>query len=108
MATITVMAEIKTVGVKDLKNKLSAYLREVRTGVRLLVSDRDTVVAELHEPYLDQSSTASLNPPLSDWVKSRTVTLPTKTKEQLSLSPVCKPDGTALKLLDQDRGESGS
>ncbi len=100
------MTEIKTVGVKDLKNNLSAYLREVRTGVRLLVSDRNTVIAELHEPYLDRSLTASLNPPLSDWVKSRTVTLPSGAKEKLSMSPVRKPDGTSLKLLDQDRGES--
>lgn len=35
------MAELKTVGVRELKNKLSAYLREVRTGVRVLVSDCD-------------------------------------------------------------------
>jgi hypothetical protein len=52
------MAEVKTVGVRELKNKLSAYLREVRAGVRMLVSGRDTVVAELHEPWPDQSSAA--------------------------------------------------
>ena len=102
------MAEIKTVGVKDLKNKLSAYLREVRAGVRLLVSDRETVVAELHEPYLDRPGTASHNPPLSDWVRSRTVRLPCAEKRKLPPSPVHKPDGTSLKLLDQDRGETCS
>lgn len=102
------MAEIKTVGVKDLKNKLSAYLREVRAGVRLLVSDRDTVVAELHEPYLDHSMTTSLNPLVSDWVRSRTIRLPSSGKRRLPVSPVHKPDGTSLKLLAQDRGETGS
>jgi len=102
------MGEIKTVGVKDLKNKLSAYLREVRAGVRVLVSDRETVVAELHEPYLDRSMTGSLAPPLSDWARSRTVRLPSSEKRKLEISPVHKPDGTALKLLDQDRGETGS
>lgn len=102
------MKEIRTVGIKDLKNKLSAYLREVRAGVRVLVSDRDTVVAELHEPYLDGSVTASLNPPLSDWVISRAVRTPSLQKRDLPVSPVRKPDGTSLKLLDQDRGETGS
>lgn len=102
------MKEIRTVGVKDLKNKLSAYLREVRAGVRVLVSDRDTVVAELHEPYLDRSVTASLNPPLSDWARSRVVRIPSSEKRELPTSPVRKPDGTSLKLLDQDRGEAGS
>jgi hypothetical protein len=102
------MAEVKTVGVKDLKNKLSAYLREVRAGVRLLVSDRETVVAELHEPYLDRSLTPSLNPPLSDWVRSGTARLPSGEKRNLPPSPVHKPDGTSIKLLDQDRGETGT
>ncbi len=102
------MAETKTVGVKDLKNRLSAYLREVRAGVRVLVSDRDTVVAELHEPYLDRPRESSSNPLLSDWVKARTVRLPSAEKQKLPSSPVRKPDGTVLKLLDQDRGETDS
>ena len=102
------MAEIKTVGVKELKNKLSAYLREVRAGVRVLVSDRETVIAELHEPYLDRSATSSLDPPLSDWVKSGAVQLPLIEKKKLEKSPVHKTDGTSVKLLDQDRGEAGS
>lgn len=102
------MAEIKTVGIKDLKNRLSAYLREVRAGVRILVSDRDTVVAELHKPYLNRSATASDNPPLSDWVRSRVVLLPSDEKRNLPQSPIRKPDGTSLRLLNQDRGEAGS
>ena len=44
------MCDLKTVGIKDLKNNLSAYLRDVRRGARVLVTDRDRVVAELHEP----------------------------------------------------------
>jgi hypothetical protein len=100
------MAEIKTVGIRDLKNNLSAYLREVRTGIRLLVSDRDTVIAEMHEPYLDRSTATSLEPPLSEWVRSRIVRLPSSEKGDLPVSPVRKADGTALQLLDQDRRTS--
>ena len=99
---------MKTVGVKELKSEVSAYLLEVRAGVRVLVSDRHTAVAELHEPCFDRSLTVSLNAPLSDWARSRTVRLPSSEKRKLDISPVHRPDGTALKLLHQDRAEAGS
>ena len=36
-------------GIRELKNRLSEYLREVRSGERVLVSDRGLIVAELRE-----------------------------------------------------------
>jgi antitoxin (DNA-binding transcriptional repressor) of toxin-antitoxin stability system len=41
---------VKAVAVKELKNRLSAYLREVRSGEVVLVTDRGRVVAELRQP----------------------------------------------------------
>lgn len=41
---------MKAVAVKELKNRLSAYLREVRNGEVVLVTDRGVVVAELRQP----------------------------------------------------------
>lgn len=38
---------MERVSVRDLKNQLSAYLRRVQTGTRVLVTDRGTPVAEL-------------------------------------------------------------
>jgi len=38
---------MKSVGVKQLKTRLSEYLRLVRNGETVLVTDRDEVVAEL-------------------------------------------------------------
>jgi prevent-host-death family protein len=35
------------VSVRDLKNKLSAYLRRVRAGARVIVTDRGRPIAEL-------------------------------------------------------------
>ena len=40
---------MKTVGIRELKNRLSEYLREVRSGERVLVSDRGLIIAELRE-----------------------------------------------------------
>jgi antitoxin (DNA-binding transcriptional repressor) of toxin-antitoxin stability system len=41
---------MKSVGVRELKNRLSKYLRDVRAGERVLVTDRGEVVAELGPP----------------------------------------------------------
>jgi antitoxin (DNA-binding transcriptional repressor) of toxin-antitoxin stability system len=41
---------MKAVAVKELKNRLSSYLRAVRSGEVVLVTDRGRVVAELRQP----------------------------------------------------------
>jgi prevent-host-death family protein len=41
---------MKSVGLRELKNRLSEYVREVRCGEAVLVTDRGEVVAELLPP----------------------------------------------------------
>lgn len=41
---------MKTVGVRELKNRLSEYIRYVRSGESVLVTDRGEIVAELAPP----------------------------------------------------------
>jgi antitoxin (DNA-binding transcriptional repressor) of toxin-antitoxin stability system len=41
---------VKAVAVKELKNRLSSYLRDVTNGEVVLVTDRGRVVAELRRP----------------------------------------------------------
>lgn len=41
---------MKAVAVKELKNRLSHYLRDVKAGEVVLVTDRGQVVAELRQP----------------------------------------------------------
>ena len=41
---------MKAVAVKELKNRLSQYLREVAAGEVVLVTDRGKVIAELRRP----------------------------------------------------------
>ena len=41
---------MKTVGVRELKNRLSEYLRQVRSGESVLVTDRGEVIAEFSPP----------------------------------------------------------
>ena len=41
---------MKTVGIRELKNRLSEFLRLVRRGEEIWVTDRGEVVAELRRP----------------------------------------------------------
>jgi len=41
---------MKSVGIRELKNRLSEYVREVRSGEAVLITDRGEVVAEIVPP----------------------------------------------------------
>ena len=97
----------KIVGIKELKNNLSAYLREVRQGARVFVSDRGEVVAELREPGAVYATDEDPNPVLAAWVRAGIVTLPTSKKTPMEKSPVRLPKGTAARILAEDRRDRG-
>ena len=50
VATCSYTERMLAVGIRELKNKLSHYVRLVEAGESVLVTDRGTVVAELHPP----------------------------------------------------------
>jgi antitoxin (DNA-binding transcriptional repressor) of toxin-antitoxin stability system len=50
---------MKTVGIKKLRDKLSAYLDVVRQGETILVTDHDEVIAEISQPRLRDVSNFS-------------------------------------------------
>src|SRR6266567_5534270 len=60
------MKAIARVGVKNLKNNLSAYLRQVKRGVRVLVTDRDEVIAEIGKP---RDEHGELSPLFEEWIR---------------------------------------
>jgi len=93
---------VERVGVKRLKNNLSAYLRQVKRGVRVLVTDRDQVVAELGQPRKDE---AGLPPLFAEWIRRGELRPGRRPKQPLPASPVRFPAGTAQRLLDLDRGK---
>jgi antitoxin (DNA-binding transcriptional repressor) of toxin-antitoxin stability system len=51
---------MKAVGVKVLKARLSEYLRLVKTGETVLVTERDEVVAELRPAYRQSTAPSTL------------------------------------------------
>ena len=55
---------MKAVNLRELKNRLGGYVREVRGGEVILVTDRGVVVAELRPPLHDGRAGAVLEPAL--------------------------------------------
>jgi antitoxin (DNA-binding transcriptional repressor) of toxin-antitoxin stability system len=104
VATIDGVKKTPRVGIKRLKNNLSAYVRRVRNGERILVMDREDVVAELRPAEPEDPELA--NPLLRDLVARGWVRLPLKPRSPLpepALRPM--PQGTAQRLIDEERGE---
>ena len=66
---------MKAVGLKVLKNKLSEYVRLAASGETVLVTDRETVVAELVPPRADRSRDVA-DALLADAVRKGWVTPP--------------------------------
>ena len=95
---------MKSVGLRELKNRLSEYVRDVRSGEGVLVTDRGDVVAELLPPgtRVDESSIPSA---LVALARRGQLTLGASNDETLypKLSPLLKRR-RALALLDEERG----
>lgn len=95
---------MKAVGLRELKNRLSAYVREVRSGEGVLVTDRGEVVAELSPPG---RSAAELTIPsgLAALVKRGLITVgaPNAAAAYPAL-PSLLPENRSAQLLEEERG----
>ena len=95
---------MKTVGIRELKSRLSHYVREVGAGEVFVVTDRGEPVAELrpaggvHDASSADDRLRALAP---HGLRLGTAHDP----GVYGASPVRLPDGTAQALLDEDRGE---
>ena len=93
-----------SVGVRELKNRLSEYLRMVRRGEEILVTDRGEPVAELRQP--SSASHTAAYPELERRARAGKVRLGAPNRSDLYPSlPSPMPPGTARRLLDEERGD---
>jgi prevent-host-death family protein len=97
---------MKAVGVRELKARLSAYLRDVQAGEVVLVTDRGRVIAELRGAPDAAWRESAVDRGLRE-LGSRTALTVREAHDSAAyaLSPVRLPDGTARSLLDAERGE---
>lgn len=100
---------MKAVGIKLLKNNLSRYLDLVRKGETIFVTDRDEVIAEIHQP-INASAKVSrwelfLNEQERKGALRRAVRSTSKLREILGRRTVKTPKGgpSSKELLDSIR-----
>ena len=98
------MPHVKTVGVRDLQNQLSAHLREVKAGNRVLVTERSTVIAELRPPGAEDQR-SGVPSTMDDWVHAGRLVSPRSAKTPLPASPIRTAEGTAQRLMEEQRAE---
>jgi antitoxin (DNA-binding transcriptional repressor) of toxin-antitoxin stability system len=94
---------VKAVGIRELKDRLSEYLRLVKEGEEILVTDRGDVVAELRQPT---PRAALPYPGLLEAIGSGRARMgqPNRPDLYAPLGSV-QPRGVAERLLDEERGE---
>lgn len=97
---------MKEIGIRELKNRLSEYVRQVREGEVIMVTDRGEVVAELRAPQAE-SELERKYPALAEMARKGLVRLPLKPNGPgaYPLLPSVTPPGTAARLLDEVRGD---
>ena len=94
---------MKAVGIRELKSRLSEYLRLVRNGEEILVTDRGEVIAELRQP---SPRVALPYPALLDVVRQKRARLGLPNHPDLYPAlGAAMPAGSAAKLLDEERSE---
>ena len=95
---------MRAVGVRELKNRLSEYLRLVRTGEAVLVTDRGRVVAELRQPV--GISVPEPMPGLTALARRGSLSPGgTNAPEAYPRLKAVLSRGRTGRLLDQERGE---
>jgi len=95
---------MRAVGVRELKNRLSEYLRLVRNGEEVLVTDRGRVIAELRRPGAERATTPF--PRLLDYAHRGKARLGAENRADAypELEPLLS-EGQIDGLLDEERGE---
>jgi antitoxin (DNA-binding transcriptional repressor) of toxin-antitoxin stability system len=95
---------MRAVGIRELKNRLSEYLRAVREGESVYVTDRGRVIAELRPP--GPVAYGDVPPGLLELARQGRVRLGAPHDPSVYVAlPRLAPDGTAAALIDEDRGE---
>ena len=98
---------MQAVGIRELKNKLSHYVRLVEAGESVLVTDRGTVVAELRPP--GGSGTETPTDPVASRIaelarRGRAVPGAPHDPALYGTRSAALPEGTVAELLEAERG----
>lgn len=92
---------MSTVGVKELKNRLTQYLRRTKQGEEVVVTERGSPIAVL-QPIRAATGAQSLDARLARLAARGLVTLPTR-KRPARVRPVRVGGKSVSKIILEDR-----
>jgi antitoxin (DNA-binding transcriptional repressor) of toxin-antitoxin stability system len=96
-------------GIRDLKNNLSRYLRRLRPGEVIAITDRGRVVAELRSPVATSGTTTPLTGGYARLLESGVIRPARDSGDPLGDLETARvraaPRGTVASLIREDRGE---
>lgn len=99
---------MRAVGIRELKNRLSHYVRLVEAGESVLVTDRGAVVAELRPPG-SPGARAEIDPVAARLAelarRGRAVMAAPHDPDLYGTRSAVLPEGSAARLLAAERGE---
>jgi len=95
---------MRAVGIKNLKNRLSEYVRLAASGETVLVTDRDRVVAELGPPRAGRAERLE-DAALAEAVRNGWLTPPLGGSVEEPARHPLAPLDELLRELNEDRAE---
>ena len=96
---------MSSTGIRELKNNLSRYVRQVEAGKRIAVTAHGRVIAELVPPA--KGAGAQRVSRYDELVKAGVIEPAAEVDTAIPKWPAIKlPSGTAARLIDDDRGDS--
>jgi prevent-host-death family protein len=105
VASWSYIDKMKTMGIRELKNRLSEVIRAVKAGERILVTDRGAVVAEL-APLGRRATDPSVPPGLARLAERGVARLGAPNDPTLyrNLPRLRRKPTYVARLLDEERG----
>lgn len=101
---------VKAVGIKQLKARLSEYIRLVKGGDTILVTEREEVVAEIRPARRQSAPPEEIDDLLQALADAGEITRPSLPKQGWTweVRGLGLPEGTSKTLLDDLRDEIGA
>jgi prevent-host-death family protein len=95
-------AAMSTVGIKELKNRLTHYLRQAKMGEEIVVTERDRPIALIHR--IDSArEPASIEARLAKAASEGWLTLPRGSQKRARIRKVKVRGASAAKTISEDR-----
>ena len=91
---------MQTVGIKDIKNNLSRYLKQVKAGEEVIITERGRPIARI---IREQPANTSLHLALAPLIEQGVVTMPALAPSKTPVTPLRAPGKPVSEMVLEDR-----